>query len=594
MLKLQNGELTALQQKASLTQLKQLATGIHNMAEYNNYSNGMIAAGNAAGAANAGRSLVNFTSPQAIAGRQEARLLKTQTDEALRRTQATRATDEDLAVMGETQSLAIKDALNQAKIANMTNTRMVTYQGFQQFQADGNPEHINTAFTALRENPVGKNLFAGIARVDKLGPGDEELLKDLGITYQDVVDNPELQQLFLRATMSDGSASLLPVEALYAGTNYNRYQTQQQLELEREKAEIFYRVQGRTAAGSSAQERIAHTATAQQMPMGFPEADWKPGNPEYDAKYLEIYEANRTRPTNETQSEAEATRETLLQRPPEIDEADWTAGNPAYDSAYETNFDGIRARDLQTSGQREQAQVRSIRNSVLERASVSGKDFFDIDFSNRSNRIKYEQDIQDMMRLGKIELSAEDKRTASYVHELLNLGGAAGDMTDQETGLIDRLFRNVKNYVSNDPGGLDMTSAYAAFRNTVRNALFGSALTDGEIAAFNEAFGTLGQQTGPVLTQFKTGLEQVKSRLESLMNTNDSLVSHFYLGTDQREIAEMVEAIDERIAMLDRTQATPGVEATVDVTNPNQPVVETPRPPLDQLYQRIMTPGAAE
>jgi hypothetical protein len=560
-------------------------------------TSGMGAAGNAVGVARAARSVQNFVSPQAIAGRQEARVFKAQQDEALRKANAMRLSTEDLAALGETQSLAIKDALNQAKVANMTNTRLVTYQGFQQFEADGNPEHINLAFQTLRQNPVGKNLFADIARVDKLGPGDDKLLEQLGITYKDIQENPELEKLFLRATMADGSATLLPVEALYAGTNYTQYQTQQALDEGLKRAEIFYKTQMRGAAGTSAAERIAHTMTAQQMPSGFPEGEWKPGNPEYDAKYVENYQANRNRPQNETQSEAEATRETLLQRPDDIPEEEWTTGNPAYDAAYQTNFAAIRARDLQTSGQKEQAQVRAIRNSVLERARVADTNFFDIDFSKRENRIEYEQDIQDMMRLGKIELSNEDKRTASYVHELLNLGGAASQMTDEQTGVIDRLLRNVKNYVSNNPTGLDMTSAYAAFRNTVRNALFGSALTDGEIQAFNEAFGTLGQQTGPVLQQFKTGLEQVKSRLESLMNTNDSLVAHFYLGADEQQLREMVEALDDRIAMLDRTQAatkTPGVEARVDITNPNQPSVETPRPPLNDLYQRIMNTSAPE
>jgi len=560
------------------------------------FTDGMKSAGTATGIARMARGVTNFVNPQNVASRAEARLIKEQADQALQKAKATRLNTDDLETLGETQRLQLNDALNQAKIANMQTARMATYQGFQQFEADGNPEHINLAFTTLRQNPIGANLFSEFSRVDKLGPGDAKLLEPLGITYEDVQANPELQKMFLRATMADGTAQLLPTEALYAGTNFTQYQTEQDLALGLKRAEIFYKTQMRGAAGSSAAERIAHTMAAQSMPAGFPEGEWKPGNPEYDAKYVEFYQQNRERPTAETQSEAEATRDTLLARPSDIAEEDWKPGNAAYDSAYQTAFKGIRDRDLQTSGQKEQAEVRSIRNSVLERARIQDSDFFSIDFSDRSNRLAYEQDIQDMMRLGKIELSAEDKRTASYVHELLGLGGAAGQLGPEETGVIDRLFRNVKNYVSNNSTGLDLTSAYAAFRNTVRNALFGSALTDGEIQAFNEAFGTLGQQAGPVLAQFKTGLEQVKSRLESIMNTNDSMVSHFYLGTDERKLTEMVEELNDRISMLNnvQAQATAGTEATIRQNTNGTATVETPRPSLDQLYQNIMVPGSAE
>lgn len=552
-------------------------------------SNNYREAATASGVASMAKMVNNYVDPSAVATRAQARVMKEQADQDLRKTKATHMTDEDLAGLSEQQSLMIQEATSNARIANTQAINNATYEGFRRFSADGNPQHINNVFETLRRNPVGESLVSNITRVDKLGLGDENLLKEYGLTFADIQANPELANGFLRATMADGTIGILPVDLMHAGTGYDRYKTAQELEEAQIRADIFYKLQGRNSAASSANERLAHTTTRNLMPAGFDEKDWVPGNPEYDAVYIEEMQNLRTRPENQTQTEASATRETRLARPEAVPIAEWTPGNPEYDKEYQNKFNTIRAGELATAGQREQVNVRATRAEIETKAADEGG-FFTIDFSKPANRLKYEQDIQDMMRLGKLELSAEDKRSATYIHELLSLGGTASQMGENETGIVDRLLRDTKNYVSNNTSGLDLSSSYAAFRNTVRRALYGATLTEGETRSFEEQFGTIRQQAGPVLAQFKTGLVQVRDQLESLMNLGDSYVTHFYLGADNAKITRMIDALDERIALIDTTaNRVAGPEATVTVDGAGNPTVNptTERPSLDSIFDSV-------
>src|SRR5690606_13672672 len=106
----------------------------------------------------------------------------------------------------------------------------------------------------------------------------------------------------------------------------------------------------------------------------------------------------------------------------------------------------------------------------------------------------------------------------------------AKNLTPADTGLLDKPLADLNKYFSDNVKGIEAKSAYAVFQNTLRNALFGSALTEAEISAFNEAYGTLKEQMGPALTQFKTALTQVQSRLESAMQSTNPISAKVRLG----------------------------------------------------------------
>jgi hypothetical protein len=549
-------------------------------------SNNFREAAKGSGIASTMKTMNNYVEPAAVAGRQQARVMKAQADQDLQRIQSTQMSGEDLNGLSEQQSLAIQTATQNARVANTQAINNATYSGFQRYSADGNPQHINNIFETLRKNPVGVNLVSNISRVDKIGPGDDALLKEYGITFADIQANPELERGFLRATMADGTTGILPIDMMHAGTGYDKYKTNQELEEAKLRADIFYKLQSRNSASSSANERLAHTQTRNLMPAGFDEKDWIPGNPEYDAVYIEEMQNLRIRPENQTQTEASATRETRLARPESVPINDWTAGNPEYDKVYQDQFTKLRGEELATSGQKEQASVRATRTTIENKAADDGG-FFNIDFAVPANRMKYEQDIQDMMRLGKMELSAEDKRSATYIHELMSLGGTASKLGEGETGIVDRLLRDTKDYVSNNTTGLDLSSSYAAFSNTVRRALYGATLTQGESDAFAEQFGSLKQQAGPVLSKFKVGLTQVRDQLESMMNLGDSYVTHFYLGADQSKLTRMIDALDERIKLIDTTAQRTTGDATVTIDANGNASVNSERPSLDSIFDSV-------
>lgn len=537
-------------------------------------------------------------SPERAASRAEARLRKAQADKQLKAIQGTGYTADDISAMQQEQSQLIQESMRQAQIANQNAARQQTYQAFDRFEADGDLRHINRGLQDLHTNPAAARLFEDVSRFDQLTAADEELLQQYGLTAQDLEENPELHKLLVRATMKDGTTGIVPMNLLYAGTGYDQYLLDRQLtEMER-RANILYRSQARNAAGSSANERIATRMTDAQRPADIDESEWVAGNPEYDAAYIaniqDIMQNNRAG----TQQEREAMRRTDLARPPEVPIEQWRRGNPEYDEAYAQIEQDIIARERQTSTQKELQAANEAKGAIDALAMADNKTFFDYDFNtDQKARLKFEPYIQEIARLSGAELTQTDRTKAMQLRELLALGTPVSEeLSEAETGLWDRFLRGIRSYVSNNPAGLELTSAYGAYRNMLRHSLFGSALTPAEIKSFNEQFGTLGQQLGPVLAQFKTNLRQVKSQLESLINLNDSYVSHFYLGADNAKLGEIIEALDERIALFDR--GPDGAASTEPVyVQPQRPSTSAPQAPvvppenaeqvLDDLFSEI-------
>lgn len=203
-----------------------------------------------------------------------------------------------------------------------------------------------------------------------------------------------------------------------------------------------------------------------------------------------------------------------------------------------------------TTTQKDLNEAANTTNELLE--TYGGEDaFFNTDFTNRT---EYNKAYRYMVKIEALEgtkLSEADKKSVTDIRTLLSLGDPAAKLTASETGLLDANFNEAKKYVSDEVGGIAATSAYSAFRNSVRNALFGSALTEGEIKAFNEAYGTLGEKAGPVLQQFKVSLEQVKAKLESTRDLMNPYSAKIRLGADQEKITKTIDQLSARIEYLD-------------------------------------------
>lgn len=205
--------------------------------------------------------------------------------------------------------------------------------------------------------------------------------------------------------------------------------------------------------------------------------------------------------------------------------------------------------------------------------------FFETDFTNPDNYNDAYQHISAIERFEGIQLSSTEKKDLNNIRQLIALADPTSKLSSADTGIVDKFLGGVNKYLSDEVGGIQAKSAYAAFRNTVRHALFGSALTAPEIESFKEAFGALGQKLGPVLQQFKTNLTQVKAKLESIRRNGNPYVMKVRLGVDQEKLDNIISAFDKRIDYIsgktgkDSANYKPQVKKTKDE-----------RPSLDDLF----------
>lgn len=565
------------------------------------FVNTAVAAGKTTGTTKATGQIQQHFSPQAIADRATARTVKEQRDQQLAQAQATRPTEEDHQNMAALQSEELKLALQEARSANDQLAKSRSYEAFTRYNADGDTRHLNNMITDLGQNSSGHRIVADVARFERLSENDEELLQEFGVDWTEFSQHQELRKGFVKAIMKDGTEGIMPMDMLYSATEFDKYQQREELEIARERAEIMRMAQARTRAAGTIAEREALLATNLEKPEYLSDAEWTHGNPEFDAKFLENLRTARTSSRAGTQREREAVRRAELNPPDGIDESEWGPSHPDFDAAVQQHTEEIRREESRTSGMREVDRVREVKQDIRSRVdSIEGvEDFFDIDFSDRRNRLRFEEDVQEIMRLGNQEISNQERQSINSIRELLSLGDTASELTSRETGLIDSTVRGFSRYLSDNAEGLAATSAYTTFRNTLQHALFGSALTGNEIQMMARQFGTLRQQQGPVLQQFQTALEQVKAKLDSVAQLGDSYVSHFYLGQDRDQVETMIQGLEESIDRVQnyRQQGGSGDDPimTNEVARPGSPEATgsgDAAPDLDSLYNDIF--GGAE
>lgn len=168
-------------------------------------------------------------------------------------------------------------------------------------------------------------------------------------------------------------------------------------------------------------------------------------------------------------------------------------------------------------------------------------------------------------------ISAADKKKLIDLNSMIALSSEAGKLDQEQTGLWDKLTGNVSAYVSENVGGKKERAAYGAFINQFRHNLFGSALTNGELAAFKEAYSGLGQKTGPVLAGLRAALIQTKSQMETIANFNDPIVMKFRTGKSQEEIKQSLAGIDQRIKFYDLVSSGKTPEEAAKLLNEKKP-----------------------
>lgn len=467
--------------------------------------------------------------------------------------------------------------------------RSDTYNALRLYESDGDPRHLNGFLQQAKQSPVAGTMFANIARVDRLTSSDAELVKQLGVQdVEGLVKDPNLAKQFVVATFANGEKGLVDMEKMYAGTGFANQLAAEQAELLSTRALAISRLRtGERADRLSSMERVAKQMSEE---LGIP--------------MWQAYERLKGGSTKQQSSELERLAQQIQEQNPDIDYLDAyeqavnmrTAGSETERAAraeaeqtgedYNTVLQRKR-KEKDAPGSVKEADAANVASEKLQ--EVFGGKYYKTDFSDANARRLAQPYIRTIEKTTGAKFSEEDKRQFRLARQLVGLGERAGTaITPEETGLIDSMLSNVQSYISdNVTDGKQGVAAYESFRNVVRNALFGSALTGAEIEAFNKAAGTLGQQQGPVLAKFMEQLKIVRDNLSGVAQMNDEVLSHYYLGADQEKVADIIYSIDQRINRLNKITSAGNKEAPMVPITPKVPKTpEEKRAILDSIFQK--------
>lgn len=198
-----------------------------------------------------------------------------------------------------------------------------------------------------------------------------------------------------------------------------------------------------------------------------------------------------------------------------------------------------------TPGQLELAEERT---AVLQK-DFGGDFLTNFESDNPQHRELAYPHIIAIENLEGVKFGPAERKELRNIAVLTALGEPGGSLTEDETGIIDTLLSSVNRYVSNE-GGSEEVAAYAAFRNSFRHAIAGTALTEFEIKAFNEQLGTRRQQLGPLIKQMRSAMTQIRGKLNSIATMQNPYSARFRLGMPQEKVDDIIAAMDERITYL--------------------------------------------
>ena len=435
------------------------------------------------------------------------------------------------------------------------------YQAFRMYNDTQDTKVLNNLLSNWKNNPMAQSLMGDAVRVDPVGPQDAQTLRQAGISDVQGFLNKNPGTI-VKVTNADGSQQLIDMQQIYAGTGYTQFMDDQELERQARRALIATRMRQGTSEGRlSSEERIVQHIMDQDPNLTWTDAYRK----------LNEMKGGGNKGTTETERLAKKLKADALASGEEIDDIE------AYDRALKMTKPTSKQKDL---GAAEEAK------SALDEAF--GGDYFGADMSDPTTRRKAEPYVRRIEQFSDAKLSAAQQKRLSEIRQLTTLGKAGTELTAAETGPIDSLLRDAKKYISDDVSGTAATSAYEAYRNLVRNALFGASLTNNETAAFNKAFGTLGEQTGPVLTKLRTQTQMLKDELEGIYYQGDEYVTKFRTGMDMDRLTETLYQLDERLALFDKIAPEGEGEMPTGTTNKQQSAPKadgTGRKSLEELFQ---------
>lgn len=443
----------------------------------------------------------------------------------------------------QTEELKFQQYEAQVRQMQATTARNTVYDAFKLFDADGNAGHLNNALQLLKNNPVAQSWTGGAVRFDQVTSADAKLLQQSGVKdVQGFLSHPELMRSVAVVTGQDGTKTLVDMNQLKAGMGYTQFMEDEELDRMAKRALMLKRLQlGGTVEKETQADRVIKQLMEDDPTLSYTDA-WK------------LYKnPNPSKGTTALERSAQAI----------IDEAVARGEEPPV----WTDAMGMAAQKTSPTGKQKDMVATDDAKSALD--AQFGGSFLTADLSDPKVRTKAEPYIRRIEQFSGAEMDTSQKKRVAEIRQLITLGQAGSELTSAETGPLDSLLRDGRKYISDNIEGTDATAAYQAYRNLVRNALFGASLTNNEQAEFDKAFGTLKEQTGPVLAKLRTQLQMLQDELGAIYDSGDEYVMKYRLGMDSDRLVQVMNALDQRLEMFDN-QAPEGTEVIVPAQAPKK------------------------
>ncbi len=484
---------------------------------------------------------------------------------------------------------------NQVRSMQMQTLKQDTFSAFDRYSADGDTKHLNTFLQQAKANPAGRTLYSDIVRIDPVQPNQftKAQLGQMGVDNPDeYLAHPELAKSKVIGTGTDGTQKLLDMNKIYQATGYTEYMTDKQLKQLQVRSQIDQAINGPQSAETSLIGRLAKEqnislteAAAQFYKMKKPGGTGRGSGSAQERIAAQLMEQDPELSWEDSLAKAKTltTSGSALER-----EAARITESEGGD--YQETYSGLKAEKDRTNKRKQLDEAKEVRAKIDE---MSGGDFLAKGNIDEPTRRKIGPLITELENLTGKTLSTEEKKTARELRVLFSLGDKAGKgLKEGDVGFIDNTLKNVKKYFTDESSGIENTSAYATFVNTLRNTLYGATLTAAEIEAFRAAAGSLKQQLGPVLSGLKTQLGTVQEQMKAIADFNDEHVAQYYLGTSLEQVDKTMEAIDERINLFNEIQdsqviraSKPAEQSTTTTQAPAATNAPAARPSLDDIFK---------
>lgn len=415
------------------------------------------------------------------------------------------------------QELELEQTRNELAKEQEVRLKSESFSAFDRYEANGDTKHLNNFLVSAKSNPAD-DMWSHWARFDPVvqNKQTEALLGQKGITDVDAYfSDPDLVKSKVMATAPDGSQTLIDLNMLYQFSGYTEHLGDEELEKQIRRAKLESLIAGPQTAETNIIAQIAKEEGLSTL--------------EASNKYLDLKGGTRAGSTLERVAKDIQTNNPGMSRLDALAEAKLII-EPRTSTAKDVDLTSTAREELHT---------------------IAGGDFYEADMSDVKQRRKMQHAMSTLMQSLDYKPKSEDKRTIRQLKSAFTLAGKAGEkLTDAETGLFDSLFVKVKKYVSDNVSGTEGTATYETFRNSMRRALSGLTVSTQENANFNKAAGTLGQQLGPVLQQLQVQVEDIKNNLQSSYDMEDEMIAHWQYGKSLDEIDQVIEALDQRIALF--------------------------------------------